>query len=444
MTPHPDLTSSVIRGLGWLYLALCGMNLVWVAQLVKSKASLRSISIWSVFCTFLALIGAVHITKFAEPQNFPFFMPEFVKTQIDGLANPVIFFAISTVLFIAMIMFREWWTRPTVAWVLLNLSILFIALSLTDYDFRQIVGKPDNVPIVAMLYIVGFFTWLYFYKAVENDRRIAEGRPLLEQEDNEKVLVWPDLVYAEMICMIALSAILVIWGVVLQAPLEEPASSVKTPNPSKAPWYFLGLQEMLVYYDPWMAGVVLPSVILVGLMALPYIDFNKRGNGYYSFAERKFGIITFLFGFIPLWIGLIVLGTFLRGPNWNFFGIYEYWDVHKLEVLNNVNLSEYFWIRGLGQPLPAAASDATAVAKTVAILKREWVGLAATLAYLLVLPPLMAVTVFRSFFLRMGFVRYMVLANLVLLMAALPIKMVLRWAFNLKYIVAIPEWFFNI
>ena len=444
MTPHPDLTSSVIRGLGWLYLALCGMNLVWVAQLVKSKASLRSISIWSVFCTFLALIGAVHITKFAEPQNFPFFMPEFVKTQIDGLANPVIFFAISTVLFIAMIMFREWWTRPTVAWVLLNLSILFIALSLTDYDFRQIVGKPDNVPIVAMLYIVGFFTWLYFYKAVENDRRIAAGRPLLEQEDNEKVLVWPDLVYAEMICMIALSAILVIWGVVLQAPLEEPASSVKTPNPSKAPWYFLGLQEMLVYYDPWMAGVVLPSVILVGLMALPYIDFNKRGNGYYSFAERKFGVITFLFGFIPLWIGLIVLGTFLRGPNWNFFGIYEYWDVHKLEVLNNVNLSEYFWIRGLGQPLPAAASDATAVAKTVAILKREWVGLAATLAYLLVLPPLMAVTVFRSFFLRMGFVRYMVLANLVLLMAALPIKMVLRWAFNLKYIVAIPEWFFNI
>ncbi|MFN5529268.1 MAG: hypothetical protein ACK5F7_01730 [Planctomycetaceae bacterium] len=444
MTPHPDLTSSVIRGLGWLYLALCGMNLVWVAHLVKSKASLRSISIWSVFCTFLALIGAVHITKFAEPQNFPFFMPEFVKTQIDGLANPVIFFAISTVLFIAMIMFREWWTRPTVAWVLLNLSILFIALSLTDYDFRQIVGKPDNVPIVAMLYIVGFFTWLYFYKAVENDRRIAAGLPLLEQEDNEKVLVWPDLVYAEMICMIALSAILVIWGVVLQAPLEEPASSVKTPNPSKAPWYFLGLQEMLVYYDPWMAGVVLPSVILVGLMALPYIDFNKRGNGYYSFAERKFGVITFLFGFIPLWIGLIVLGTFLRGPNWNFFGIYEYWDVHKLEVLNNVNLSEYFWIRGLGQPLPAAASDATPVVKTLAILKREWVGLAATLAYLLVLPPLMAVTVFRSFFLRMGFVRYMVLANLVLLMAALPIKMVLRWAFNLKYIVAIPEWFFNI
>lgn len=444
MNPHPDLTAQVIRGLGWLYLLLCAMNIVWTLRLGKLKASVASLAGWAFYCTGLALVGLVHITKFAEPQNFWFVMPEAIKTQIDGLANPVIFFAISTLLFIAMIVLREWWTKPTVSWILLNASILFLALSMTDYDFRQIVGKPDNVPIVAMLFIVAFFTWLYFSRSVENDRRIAAGLPTLEKEADEKVLVWPDLVYSEMICMIALTAILVIWGVVLPAPLEEPASSVKTPNPSKAPWYFLGLQEMLVYYDPWMAGVVLPSVILVGLMALPYIDFNKEGNGYYTFNQRKFSVITFLFGFIPLWIGLIILGTFLRGPNWNFFGIYEYWDVHKLEVLNNVNLSEYFWIRSLNQPLPAAAADASAIEKVLAILKREWVGLAATAAYLLVLPPLMAATIFQKFFVKMGFVRYMVLANLVLFMAALPIKMVLRWAFNLKYIVAIPEWFFNI
>ena len=74
----------------------------------------------------------------------------------------------------------------------------------------------------------------------------------------------------------------------LQAPLEQPASSTTAPNPSKAPWYFLGLQEMLVYFDPWMAGVVLPSMIIVGLMAIPYIDTNKSGNGYFSYADRKF------------------------------------------------------------------------------------------------------------------------------------------------------------
>lgn len=444
MNPHPDLTSQVIRGLGWLYLVLCAMNIVWTLRLAKNKVSVTTLSGWSFYCTALALIGMVHVTKFAEPQNFPFFMPTAIKTQIDALANPVFFFGLSTLLFIAMIVFREWWTRPAVAWAMLNGAIVFMALSMTDYDFRQIVGKPDNVPIVAMLFIVGFFTWLYFRRAVENDRRIAQGLPTVEKEGDEKVLVWPDLVYTEMICMIVLTAVLVIWGVVLQAPLEEPASSVKTPNPSKAPWYFLGLQEMLVYYDPWMAGVVLPSVILVGLMALPYIDFNKEGNGYYTFNQRKFSVITFLFGFIPLWIGLIILGTFLRGPNWNFFGIYEYWDVHKLEVLNNVNLSEYVWIRTLDQPLPAVGPDASSSAKIATILQRESVGLIAVLLYLIALPPLMALTVFRKFFVRMGFVRFMVLANLILFMAALPIKMVLRWAFNLKYIVAIPEWFFNI
>ena len=153
--------------------------------------------------------------------------------------------------------------------------------------------------------------------------------------------------------MIALSALLIFWAIWLQAPLEEPASSVKTPNPSKAPWYFLGLQEMLVYYDPWMAGVVLPSLIIVGLMAIPYIDFNKGGNGYYTIKERKFAYITFQLGFLELWVTLIVLGTLLRGPNWNFFGPYEYWDAHKVEALNNRNLSEFIWQDWLGGSLPA-------------------------------------------------------------------------------------------
>ena len=78
------------------------------------------------------------------------------------------------------------------------------------------------------------------------------------------------------------------------------------------------------------------------------------------------------------------------------------------------------------------------------ILYREWLGLVLVAGYLFVLPMVMAMTIFRSFFMRMGFIRYMVFANLVLFMACLPIKMILRWTFNLKYIVAIPEWFFNI
>ena len=71
---------------------------------------------------------------------------------------------------------------------------------------------------------------------------------------------------------------LTIWAVFLKAPLEAPASPARIPNPSKAPWYFLGLQEMLVYFDPWMAGVVLPTMIIVGLIAMPYILQSTFGG----------------------------------------------------------------------------------------------------------------------------------------------------------------------
>ncbi|MDX1967647.1 MAG: hypothetical protein SFV23_10780 [Planctomycetaceae bacterium] len=448
---HPDLTPAVIFGLGWVYLLLFFMNAAWVQRSYTVDGNCRMFGMdvpyaafWSLYAAMLMMISVAHLTGANNPEMFLLRMPNVIKDGFNAASNPVTFFGLSTALFIAIIWFREFLVKPTVGWILLNGACLYLALSMTDYDFRQIVGKPDNVPIVAMLFIVGYFTWLAFQRAVDNDQRRAQGRPLFEQEKNEKVLVWPDLVYSELICMVVLTAVLIAWGIVLQAPLEEPASAAKTPNPSKAPWYFLGLQEMLVYYDPWMAGVVLPSMILVGLMAIPYIDFNKLGNGYYTFNERPFAIITFMFGFLPLWVAMIVLGTFLRGPNWNFFGPYEYWDVHKLEMLNNVNLSEWFWLDVMKRPLPVAPAGSDSLTQIGYILLREFVGLAATVAYLAVLPPIMAATIFRSFFQRMGFIRFMVLSNLLLFMAALPLKMVLRWVVNLKYIVAIPEWFFNI
>lgn len=454
MNPHPDLTVGVIQSLGWLYLLLFFLNMGWTLRSFKLDGYYESLLgfrhvpkafTWAGYTAILLLLAATHLTVSGNPESFLIRLPLWFKNLADAvIANPISFFLLSIIIYAAIIVCRHWWVKPTNAWILFNLSTLFVAISMTDYDFRQIVGKPDNVPIVGMLYLVGFTTWLYFYKANDNDRRIREGRSLHEKEQSEQVLVWPDLVYTEMICMILLTALLIVWGVALQAPLEEPASAVKTPNPSKAPWYFLGLQEMLVYYDPWMAGVVLPSVILVGLMAIPYIDFNKKGNGYYTFDERKFAVSTFLFGFLPLWVGMIILGTFIRGPNWNMFGLYEYWDVHKLEVLNNVNLSDYFWLDMLRQPLPKAGPDAGAATQVGVILIREWLGIVLTLAYLFALPPLMALTVFKKFFSKMGFIRFMVLANLVLFMAALPLKMVLRWVFRLKYIVSIPEWFFNI
>ena len=285
-----------------------------------------------------------------------------------------------------------------------------------------------------MVFIVGYFTWLSMHKALANDRRLDEGVPTFEKSEAEdKVFTWPDLVFSELICMVVLTVVLVVWSIALQAPLEEPANTSVAPNPSKAPWYFLGLQEMLVYFDPWMAGVVLPGLIILGLMALPYIDTNPNGNGYYTFKERKAEILAFMFGFLILWTELIVIGTFLRGPNWNFFGPYEYWDVNKIEPLVNVDLSELIWIKLFGYGLPAHW------------LPREIFGILLLGGYFVALPVLMAKRgIGKAWYEKMGPARYYIAISLMLTMMLLPLKMYCRWMFNLKYFVHIQEFFFNI
>ena len=135
---------------------------------------------------------------------------------------------------------------------------------------------------------------------------------------------------------------------------------------------------------------------------------------------------------IILVIVLIIFGTFLRGPNWNFFGPFEEWTVHKVVPLLNVNLSELIYIKMLGIGLPKFW------------LIRELPGLALIFVYLAVPPFVLARTVLKGVYAKLGPARYAILMTLFLVMLSLPIKMYLRWAFNFKYLVNIPEFFFNI
>jgi hypothetical protein len=355
-----------------------------------------------------------------------------LKGFINALADPRLFFILAVLSLVVLVWKREAIASNFVGYGLLGAIALFFVFGVFDPNFRLIVTKPDNVPIVGLIFLLVFFTWYAMREAVLNDRRITAGQGPVEKAESDRVWVWPDLVYTELISLILCSVLLILWSIFLKAPLEQPANRSVTPNPSKAPWYFLGLQEMLVYFDPWLAGVVLPGLIIVGLIAIPYIDRNPKGNGYYTFAERKAEITLFLFGFVILWSSLIVLGTFLRGPNWNFFGPFEYWDIHKLEALTNVNLSDYVWVRAFGTGLPSNW------------FVREVFGILLVLAYVLVVPVILARRWFRPYYDRLGAPRYYVTAFLFLMMMSLPIKMLLRWIFNLKYIVAIPEFFFNI
>jgi hypothetical protein len=158
-------------------------------------------------------------------------------------------------------------------------------------------------------------------------------------------------------------------------------------------------------------------------MVIPYIDINPKGNGYYTLGERKFAIGTFMFGFIVLWVVLIFLGTFMRGPGWYFFWPGQYWDPHKTVALVNVDLPYVLGFRDKSM--------------------QKVVGFLAT-GFFLTLPlaPFFATSKARAWVKQMGAVRFGTMAMLWSLMMLLPIKMVLRWTFNIKYLWAND--FFNI
>lgn len=301
-----------------------------------------------------------------------------------------------------------------------------------------ITSAPDNVPIVAMLFLVPFYTWYGWRQARNNDRLIEqlEADPQMAKTHHRKtqpwrpgwlkeVHVWPYLLRVEFTAAIIVTAILMVWSITLDAPLEEPANPTLTMNPSKAPWYFLGLQEMLVYFDPWIAGVLMPGLIIMGLMVIPYIDTNPLGNGYYTIKQRKFAIGTFYFGFLVLWIIIIIIGTFIRGPGWMWFWPGMTWDHTRVVYELNRDLPDIFGIT-------------SAVGK--AVFGAMAVGLYFVLAGGFIHRLITWNDFNRKWYDRMTFLQYATMQFFLITMLSLPVKMLLKLVFNIKYVWITP-WF---
>ena len=248
---------------------------------------------------------------------------------------------------------------------------------------------------------------------------------------DDKVHTWPFLVRGEFLCSLLIVLLLVVWALLVDAPLEEPANPTRTPNPSKAPWYFLGLQEMLVFFDPWHAGVVLPTFIIIGLMVIPYIDINPKGNGYYCFKDRKWELLTFILGFHILWVSLIVIGTFLRGPGWNWFWFWEKWDPHKVESLTNVDMPFLLGVRN------ETTAFLVGLGLVVTFFALTFVGF-----YLLCRRVKGAD--FDDFMARWGWARFTLTWFLLANMVAVVTKMTFRHLFNIKYIMVLKTQYFSI
>ncbi len=219
--------------------------------------------------------------------------------------------------------------------------------------------------------------------------------------------VYPNLIFRELLAALGCLLVLALLGLLVEAPLDTPANPDFTPNPAKAAWYFLGIQELLVYFDPWLAGVVIPTIIILGLILVPLLDNDPEGAGSYSFRGRIWAVLPFTAGLFLL-ILLTIMAAWFRGSNWDWYWPWEDWAM-SIPVRPGFRSLP----NGLGFSL---------------------------LGIYYFLGLLLPYTFWRSRFEKWGRMRYSVYFFLVLTMAAIGIKILLRLLFNIRYIVQTP-WF---
>ena len=143
-------------------------------------------------------------------------------------------------------------------------------------------------------------------------------RKVLPEE--EPVMVWPHLLVRHGVTALVIMAVVVVLAILFNAPLREIANPNFTPNPEKAPWYFAGLQELLSHFHPMVAGVLVPGAIVLGLMALPYMDRSPHKAPRF----RKVAVATFTI-FLVTWIVLTLIGFMFRGPDWGWVWPWKAW-----------------------------------------------------------------------------------------------------------------------
>lgn len=238
-------------------------------------------------------------------------------------------------------------------------------------------------------------------------KQTDEAKANRQQGPSVLLPVYPNLLFKEFLAVLACLLVLAWLGLLFEAPLDVPADPDFTPNPAKAPWYFLGIQELLVYFDPWFAGVVIPLLIILGLILIPLLDIDPRGAGVYSFRRRIWATLPFTIGVLLLAL-LTVMAAFFRGSNWDWYWPWQDWSMANPARTGFRSLPGWFGLPLLGG------------------------------YYLLGL--FLPFTIWRSRFEKWGRLRYSIYFFLVLTMAAVVIKILLRLILNIRYILQTP-WF---
>lgn len=157
---------------------------------------------------------------------------------------------------------------------------------------------------------------------------LVEGKtPQVDADPEDMTTTWPHLLQREVMLFLLVTVIIMGLSVLFDAPLEEMANPSVTPNPAKAPWYFLGLQELVAWGPPFWGGVFVPSLGVLALILIPYLDKTRIGTGVWFHPSRRLHNVLFTI-FVVVFVGLIIIGTYMRGPNWILYWPWESQPLH--------------------------------------------------------------------------------------------------------------------
>src|SRR5262245_26453867 len=172
---HGQMDFHTQNGLGYYYLLIVILNLGFAFYNYHVSKKRGEAALWGLVAGVFLIHAAAYFS------HLGWALPVSIKNGVDWLIGPVTYFVGATAAFAILLYFRKFFTEPIVAWSALNLFLLAAGWSMTDQEFRKIITKEDNVPIVMLIFVVPFFTWLAFRKAVLNDERIAKGEPPVEK-----------------------------------------------------------------------------------------------------------------------------------------------------------------------------------------------------------------------------------------------------------------------
>ena len=346
-------------------------------------------------------------------------MPTF-HAIVDFLASPPWLFGLALLLFLAAHGAKLPWTLSGGLAILVATAAL-LAAGLRDDTFRRLLFHPERFPVAVLLLATAALLWLEMHRCrgVEGAAKPGGG------ESGDEPARWStrDLVAATL-----LGLALITCAHLRPAPLGDLADPSQQPLSAKAPWFLVGLQELSLYFDPWVAYGALPILFLAGLLGLPFLETPT--------APSRHGRALFLFGWLFLWLLPMAVGAFLRGPEWRFFGPFEPWSTSGPAIPEAVTLAQAVWTRGFHLLEPERW------------WLRELPGLLLLAAYFVLLPILLTrFKLTRSLLAgyrdSLGGWRFYCAAAWVLAVAAVPLKMYGRWLWGIGYWVHLPELSFS-